>query len=1247
MKVILPKMMKCLIIWSGFLFAGLQAMTAQSGKDASANKFLQPVYKAIDGKTVTNPSIPQAAASVRAQVVTQQGDDLQAYLDNLVKSGSGALKATSTIVDLSQFQGTDRKRPLYVRNNANYTFINGTLSRNSALQDSAVLVLQQGAVVEWGDGAVLSGGGFASGHELVLLEKGSFTVSGGTIKDSYCSSTETFDDAIYLKEGTSFTMTGGLLYNTGGISNRYKGSLSILGGQIVGGGLLSTSDFILSGTANVSQIYVNLYGGAKILVKSRLQSNVDCVIVDSKAGLVVATGTNNYILTQSDLSKFIYSDPKSHQTKEWEYALTNGNIVLKEKSEFEDEDDLQKYLDGHAGGGTEQSPVDVVIPDKGIIVTKPLTLPKGYWTFSGGELTFSGGYIVVGGGSYVWFDHIRFVWIGYSPVSDYWIRVGTGGFVHLGTGVNIDTVRCKYGIYIDKGATVNMYGGTIRGCEWGVYNFGGTFNFYGGTISGNSIGGVYNGPGSIFRGNGGFIYENTKYDIYSQTCFWLGGSVNVGNIWLGKGACIYVTSLLKYKWQIYFIDGFEIGKTIVIGDGYTLGQGDITFITIYVPEFYTWYWDRTCGCIEIREKADGGIDTQEKLQKAINDATGTCNGNPTVIQISGTIKIDSLLIENKAVKLTGGTLLLNHAVAKSGRPFFFRIKNGCLTLEKIILDGDKSHRIADYVPSPIQMYGVSALTINLGTEIKNNYVNDGHSGLIYEGYLATTNTKSTITMNAGVIYDNEIPLSAIWMGLSSDFIMNGGEIKNNKVYDIFYVDRFMMNGGSIQDNPANRITMNTGTIGSSAIFTGDKTTLMVESNVQLAGDARLGTHLNVNLGSAESVIYLSKALKTDLTVSHSTSAAVPQPKAGTVIARGSHYTLTEADLARFSYENYKWSFALDKTANTIILQAAADDGIRTGDDLQEYLDKLAKEGKKGTEQEPEKVDKFVNPVKMDKPVQIPDDMHVKFLDGELVSSCVDCSNVIFVPKTCTLILTNTIVKAAPNKGGGIRNIGKIIMNEESAIDYLDAQPDSKFILDGGSVGVGGSTGTCISIGKRTDISLQKGTIKGSIETESEIDWFGETKIEGDVYIKESGCKLIIHSPLKSTVKCGYKSGSILTPGTIIACGTGSYQLTRQDLKYLVPVDKQYSYELKNGNIVVSTATANEDVEIRPVSASASDGTLVLSGLTPGEVYAVYALDGHLICKEKAKAPTVYLPVPSKGMYLIRYKEITMKVVCTK
>lgn len=1243
MRVFLPKMMKSLIIWSGLMFAGLQVLAAQSGNATRADEFLQQVYKTIDGKTVANAGMNRPATPDRMRAVSQQEDDLQAYLDRLAATGANRLKA-STVVDLSQFQGTDRTRPLYVRNAGNYSFINGTLSRNTALQDSAVLVIQQGAVVEWGSGAVLSGGNFASGHELVLVEKGAFTVSSGTIKDSYCSSTKTFDDGVVLKAGTSFTMTGGSLYNTGGIDNRYKSSMSILGGRIAYGGILATSDFILSGSADISLVYVNLYDGAKILVRSGLQKSVDCIIPDSREGLVVATGTNNYLLTRSDLGKFIYSDPQSKQTKEWEYALTGGNIVLKEKSNLNNEDDLQEYLDKHAGEGTPQNPVVVGIPETGIVISKPLTLPRGYWRFTGGTLTFSGGFIVVGGYSHCWFVNIRFIWTSGGAKPESWIRVNGGGTVNIDTGVNIGPMICKYGIYIGEGGIVNMYGGTLSGCEWGIYNVSGTFNFYGGTITGNTIGGIYNATGATLKYKGGNVYKNTRYDIFSRTCFWLSGSANVGTIYLGKGACIYVTSVLKYKWQIYFIDEFEINKTIIIGDGYTIGQGDITFITIYIPDIYIWYWDQKCGCIEIREKGTGQIDSQEKLQKAINEATGTCNGNPTVIEIAGTVEIDSLLINNKAVKLTGGTLILNHAAAGKNGPFFFRIQGGCLTLENIVLDGNKSRRLSDYPSSPIRLYGTSSLTINRSTVIKNTYVRDGHNGLIYE----SPNSTTTVTMNGGAIMDNEIPLSGLLMGLSSAFIMNGGEIYGNKVYEIFYVDRFVLNGGAIQNNPTDKITLTTGVIGSNSQFVGEGTTLWVQSNVELAGDARLGGHLNVMLGKPGSVIAVTKALKSELTIDHASSAAIPKPQAGTIVATGSHYMLTESDLAKFSYKDYKFSFALDKAKNVIVLQEVANEGIRTGDDLQDYLDKLAQEDKKGTEQQPEKIDKFVNPVKFDKPVQIPDGMVVKFLGGTLVSHCLDCGTMMHVPQRTILILSGTTLAGnTPNGKGGLTAIGKVIVNENAVVDYVNARPGGVWVLDGGTMGTSGKTTACGEFEAGSELYMKKGKILGDIVTSSAIDWSGAVKLDGCVYFKNPGvCKLKINSALQSSVKVGYKFDGTVAPGTVVASGTDGYSLTRQDLNYLVSADSRYSFELKNGNIVVSHATANDEITAAKIHAVASDGLVILSGLTPGQEYAVYAMDGHLVYREKAEASTVSFRVRTKGIYLIRYQQTTLKVVCS-
>lgn len=1225
-----------LVLSYGLLLLSLQPLAAQQDKNQS---LLLKVNKTIEGNSVIQASNERPAMRSATQSVQQENDDLQSYLDNAIATRAGIIT-----VDLSEFGATDRKTPLYVRDGESYLFTNGTLTRNAALDNDAVMIITDGSVVEWGKGAILSGGGFATGHELVLLEKGSFTVSTGTIRDSYCESTRAFDDAVCMKAGTSFSMTGGLLYKTGGIDNQLVGSLSILGGQIAGGGILAVSDFTLSGAADVAGAYVNLHNGAKILLQSKLQKEVDCIISDSKANRIVATGTGSYKVTQTDVSKFIYSDPEVTQTKEWEYALANGNIVLKEKTTIEDEDDLQKYLDDLAGKGTEENPEEVIIPDVGITITKPLTIPGCHINITGGPISFSGpgGYFHVGGGGHVWFVHIKIIWITTGGGCDWGWRIDDGGTVDFGEGVDLGTMNCKYGIYIGKGASVNMHGGTIRGCEWGVYNNGGTFNLYGGTISGNRMGGIYNGIGSTLKLRGGNVYENTKYDVYSLTCFWLSGSCNVKNIWLGKGVCIYVTSTPKHKWEIHFIGEFEIGTTIIIGDGYPMTPGDITFITIYVPGGHEWYWDPKCGCVEIREGGDTVIDTEDKLRAAIKAATGSCNGVPTVIEITGSIKVYGLTISDKSIKLTGGTLVRDNL---AGEPIFW-INNGCLTFENIVIDGDKAHSSMDRVSSPIQISGTSKLTINEGTTIKDHYINDGHAGLIYE--TSNPDRKCTVTMNGGSIYNNEVPSSAVIMGLSTDFIMNGGSIYNNKVYEIFYVDEFIMNGGSVKSNIANRIVMNSGLIRSNAEFTGEETTISVSSNVQLDGDANLGGHLLVYLNNINSLISISKALENELTIEHSINVTQPQPKAGTVVAAGfENYKLTEADLAKFTYKDNKWDFALDKAKNTIVLKEAGDDNFGTGDDLQDFLDKLAQEGQKGTPENPVKINKFPNELPINKPINIPPGMSVKFVEGELVNYCSPHTATINVPNDGTLYLGGTTVKAGPGKDkGSISNIGKVIVEEGSTVDYIDNLSGGDFVLDGGTIGTIGKTVDCINIAEGSDVSLERGQIGGNIKTASDIYWGGDMRIDGCIYIRII-CKIRLTSALKSNVKIGYETLDA-TPGTIVVSGGGGYRLTNRDLNYLISMDNGCKFEFKEDDIVIADpATANDEITANQISVSASNGTLVLSGLTAGEEYAIYAMDGRLVYNGKATDTTVYYSIKSDGIYFVRYKNVTTKVVNVK
>jgi len=1239
MRFLLLKLMKCLVVCSVLLFSGLQSLVAQGNGDVSADNLLLQVYKTIDGKAVIQGKNEVVNTRSVSELVKQENDDLQSYLDNIatIQTKTTITKAT-TVVDLSQFTGVDRTRPLYVRS-FSCVFINGTLSRNPALQDSAVLVIEKGCTVEWGKDAILSGGGFATGNELVLVENGSFSVSTGTIKDSYCESTENFDKAVFLKSGTSFEMTGGLLSNTGGISNQNNGSLSILGGVINGGGIGTKTDFLLSGTADITNIYVNLFSGAKILVKSALQKSVDCVIPDSKENLVVATGTGSYSVTQSDVNKLIYSDPDSKQTKEWEYALVDRNIVLKEKSSINDEDDLQHYLDGLTGKGTEAKPEYVPIPEKGITVTKPLKMPEGYIHITGGPITFSGsGHIHVGKGCNVWFEHIKIIWIVSINICEWGWRVVDGGTVTFGEGVDWGPMSCKYGVYVGSGSVVNIYGGTISGCEWGLFNSGGTINLYGGTITGNSLGGIYNGTGSTLKFYGGNIYKNTKYDIYSLTCFWLNGSCNVSNIWLGKGVCIYITSGLKYKWEVHFIDGFDIGKTIILGDGYTLRQEDIIYITIYVPDNFTWYWEQQCGCIHIKESGSNVIDTQEKLQKAIDEASGTCSGNPTVIEISGAIKVYSLWIKDKSIKLTGGTLVR----ALTGE-CILGISNGCLTLEDIVIDGNMSQLGKETYSAAIVLSGISNLVINKGTVIKNHYITKTHDGVIWSNNSAAINNKCTVIMNGGSICDNETPDSELITDNDLNklsFTMNGGSIYDNTTgYGVVNSGSFIMNAGSIRNNSINKISMNEGSVQSDAEITGSESSLYVSSVLQLAGTATVNGR--IILGKAQSYINLYGALNNIISVNHDQAA---QLAAGTVVVRGyDGYKISDNDLSKISYASNIWKLELNKSDNTIVLKAFGNEGFKDGDDLQEYLDGLAREGKKGTEEDPILIDDFLNPLPIKRTIDIPAGMSVRFHGGELLDQCMDCGATINIPKDGFLYLNGTTVKAGPNKDKGTVSVdGKFVMEQEALVDYVYCNPKSIFVLDGGTMGSTDKIVDCGTFDLESHIYMKKGQIGGNIVAESNIDWDGVVKIRGCVYFYP-GCRLNLMSTLQANVKIACKT--LFTLGDIVACGTGGYQLTTRDLNNLIANNNECRFELKGGNIVVADLTTdNDQIITNQISAVASNGTLVISGLVPGDKYVIYNMKGSLIYEGKAENSSVTYHLPSNGIYLIRYKDATLKVV---
>lgn len=118
----------------------------------------------------------------------------------------------------------------------------------------------------------------------------------------------------------------------------------------------------------------------------------------------------------------------------------------------------------------------------------------------------------------------------------------------------------------------------------------------------------------------------------------------------------------------------------------------------------------------------------------------------------------------------------------------------------------------------------------------------------------------------------------------------------------------------------------------------------------------------------------------------------------------------------------------------------------------------------------------------------------------------------------------------------------------------------------------------------------------------------------------------------------------MQPGTVVACGTGDYKLTRKDLEHLVNASGAYDFALENGNIVIrATPTANEEIETASFRALVQDGALVLSGIEEGAFFRVYDAGGLFVSEGRVQAGGTACRLPGKGVFFILCKEACVKV----
>ena len=218
---------------------------------------------------------------------------------------------------------------------------------------------------------------------------------------------------------------------------------------------------------------------------------------------------------------------------------------------------------------------------------------------------------------------------GGSHATNYFIH-NISGKVYIHGGIYWSD---KSVIYNQTGGSVYIYDGEFHG---GIINHGYLW-FEGGNSHGGSNPGVTN-YGEFYM-PGGTATSDGDRSIVTYVNIHICGCANVKNIYISRGAMIYITARLTTIFRIHFIDenGFELMTPIVIGDkDYTLTPEDFKLFEFILPDGFEAKYDESLKAIIIQDMS--GINDI----KADADATPKAVYNLSGVKVGDTTNLKSL-----------------------------------------------------------------------------------------------------------------------------------------------------------------------------------------------------------------------------------------------------------------------------------------------------------------------------------------------------------------------------------------------------------------------------------------------------------------------------------------------------------------------------------------------------------------------------------------------------------------------------
>ncbi len=218
---------------------------------------------------------------------------------------SGLLRLAGTVLDGNKSQAHGYCT-LIEMNGGKCQIVEDTKLTNALARggSDAVVTVAKGEL-EFNLGSIT--GNDSEGGDIIWVSgNGKFSMNGGTISSNR-------NVGRYIM--ASIQMTNGVMGINSGTIGDNSGSLY---------GLYVTKAFTLKGDANIKEVII-LNGDGKILVSSALKHKVTVghMTLNLPSGTIVASGTNNYQLTQADVKQFAY-----RTANKYSFSLSGNNIIL-------------------------------------------------------------------------------------------------------------------------------------------------------------------------------------------------------------------------------------------------------------------------------------------------------------------------------------------------------------------------------------------------------------------------------------------------------------------------------------------------------------------------------------------------------------------------------------------------------------------------------------------------------------------------------------------------------------------------------------------------------------------------------------------------------------------------------------------------------------------------------------------------------------------------------------------------------